>query len=499
MSVKSSFKTIFSGTKSAQSADRPRWRKKTLSFEEALDQLKRLTGSSTECVAFRTLGRCRKQIKLIDSHHGFIARLNDRHITEEKTAVGLIALMLCPEHWAETAFNYSLYLDWLNARVLKPDNQYYEDIVVEYESVIAVEDMETSLQEDTSVAADVELVESHSVSSLDTKQRPFTPDSERSYNSSIVNSTRSADIPITVEPESTTEADQATPWTQSTSEEISTTDNDIVSEPSDDDQRSDCSSPADDSWTPANIDLDGTRAVTSLQSYASLEFGVAKLEIMHRENLQCIAMTTDGWRCSELIPGRSVEQARDTLTSTMMPDTNQLEDIARGVLCSGHAIRLPEIYADSWSVFIRQRLPTEEAISRFQFTSEDQEVQWAPGGVKAESDTRRSGGVQTDFGNSQKAQSDFPVGGFQTAFGNKHSAKFDFSFGAVRTDFGSYQKAKCDSSFGGVRTGFSSNHTANSDFPFGGVQTDFGSNQKAQSDFSFGIVRTDFDSNQKER
>ena len=223
MSVKSSFKTIFSSTKNAQSADKPRWRKKTLSFEEALDQLKRSTGSSTECVAFRTLGRCRKQIKLIDLHHVFIARLNVRNITEEKTAVGLIALMLCPEHWAGTAFHYSLYLEWLNLHGPKPNKQYYESIVVDYESARAIEDRTASLPEDTSVAADAEAVETPSVPYLKPTQRAITPNNERSNSPSIVNSTGSADIPIIVEPDSTIEADKVTPWTQSRSADISTT------------------------------------------------------------------------------------------------------------------------------------------------------------------------------------------------------------------------------------------------------------------------------------
>jgi hypothetical protein len=408
MLAKSSFKTIFSSTKNTQSADKPRWRKRTLSFEEALDRLKRSTGSSTECVAFRTLGRCHRQIKLIDSHHVFIARLNHRNITEEKTAVGLIALMLCPEHWAGTAFHYSLYLEWLNSHGPKPNKQYYENIVVDYESARAIDDRTTSIPEDTSVAADAGVVETPSVSSLETTQRAITPNNEISNNPFIINSTGITDIPILVELESTTEADKVTPWTQSTSADISTTDNDIVSEPSDKDQDSDSRSPADDSSTPvANIDPEGTRAVTSLQHYASMEFGVAKLEIMHRENLHCIAMTTDGWRCSELISEPFVEHARDILTSTTIFDKNQLEDIARVVLCSGHGTYLPGMYADAWSVFTMQRLPPKEALSRFQFTFNDPELQEALERARSASDLRS---LQPGVGSNQKDKIDFSFG-----------------------------------------------------------------------------------------
>jgi hypothetical protein len=184
MSAKSSLETYFSSTKNAQSTDIPWWRKKTLSFEEALVQLKRSTGSSTECVAYRTLGRCRKQIKLIDSHHAFIARLNDGNITEEKTAVSLIDLMLCPEHWAQTVFHFSLYLNWLNSHGPKPNKKYYENIVVDYEAARAIEDRTTCLPEDTSVVEDAEVVDTPSVSSLETAEWATTPSNERSNNPS---------------------------------------------------------------------------------------------------------------------------------------------------------------------------------------------------------------------------------------------------------------------------------------------------------------------------
>jgi hypothetical protein len=408
MLVKSSFKTYFSNTKNAPSTDISRWGKKTLSFEEALDQLKGSTGSSTECVAFRTLGRCRKQIKLIDPHHVFIARLNDGNITEEKTVVCLIDLMLCPEHWAQTVFHYSLYLNWLNSHGLKPDTQYYENIVVDYEAARAIEDRTTCLTEDTSVEADAEVVDTPSVSSLQKAERATTPSNERSNNPSIVNSTGSVDIPIIVELESKTETDQVAPWTQPASANISTTDNDTVPERSDNDHSSDSRAPADDSRMPVgNTDSEDTGAVPNLQSYASLGFGVAKLEIMHRENLRCIAMLTDGWRCSELIPGRSVEKAQDILTSTTTFDKDQLENIARAVLCSGHGICLPGMYADTWSVFTMQRLPAEEALLRFQFTFEDSQLQETLERARSASELHKPASLPPSFGSNQIEKFDF--------------------------------------------------------------------------------------------
>ena len=75
----------------------------------------------------------------------------------------------------------------------------------------------------------------------------------------------------------------------------------------------------------------------SLNAYASLEFGVAKLEVINQETLKCIAMTSNGWRCQELIGKDSLLQARTQLRSS---DDSQegLERLAKLVLCLGHAL-----------------------------------------------------------------------------------------------------------------------------------------------------------------
>ena len=90
-----------------------------------------------------------------------------------------------------------------------------------------------------------------------------------------------------------------------------------------------------------------------------------------------------------------------------MFDKDQLEDIARVVLCSGHAICLPGMYANTWSVFTMQRLPTKEALSRFQFASKDPELQEALERARSAPDLRKTAGLQPGFGSNQKEKFDF--------------------------------------------------------------------------------------------
>ena len=49
------------------------------------------------------------------------------------------------------------------------------------------------------------------------------------------------------------------------------------------------------------LDLPETSVLVGMESYASIEFGVANLEIMYQERLKCIAMTSKGWRCPMFI------------------------------------------------------------------------------------------------------------------------------------------------------------------------------------------------------
>lgn len=114
-------------------------------------------------------------------------------------------------------------------------------------------------------------------------------------------------------------------------------------------------------------DLPKTSILNGIDSYASLELGVAKIEIMHQENLKCIAMTSDGWRCQEVIDEEQLLEAREHLSSSIHSERGFDFYILSGlVLCPDHALgELPQVYADKWSAFAAQRLSKEEAMSRF--------------------------------------------------------------------------------------------------------------------------------------
>jgi hypothetical protein len=104
-----------------------------------------------------------------------------------------------------------------------------------------------------------------------------------------------------------------------------------------------------------------------MESYASIELGVAKIEIMYQEDLKCIAMTSNGWRCQEIIFEEPLLQARELLSSSVKSEGElDTEILPRLVLCPGHARgELPRIYSERWAAFAEQRLPKEEAMSKF--------------------------------------------------------------------------------------------------------------------------------------
>jgi hypothetical protein len=117
----------------------------------------------------------------------------------------------------------------------------------------------------------------------------------------------------------------------------------------------------------AASNLPETSVLVGMESYASIEFGVAKLEIMYQENLKCIAMTSSGWRCSTIIQEEQVLKARELLKSSVTTEGDlDMELLSRLVLCPGHALGdLPRIYSERWAAFAEQRLPKEEAMSKF--------------------------------------------------------------------------------------------------------------------------------------
>jgi hypothetical protein len=105
----------------------------------------------------------------------------------------------------------------------------------------------------------------------------------------------------------------------------------------------------------------------NLAAFASIEFGVAKLEIIYQDKLRCIAMTSDGWRCPEVIHQEQLRETREILSSSVMVGAEvDIAQVPSLVLCPGHARGdLPKIYAEKWTSFAEQRLPKEEAMRKF--------------------------------------------------------------------------------------------------------------------------------------
>jgi len=100
-------------------------------------------------------------------------------------------------------------------------------------------------------------------------------------------------------------------------------------------------------------DLPATPTLVGMESYASIELGVANLEIMYQESLACIAMTSNGWRCPAVIHEEQLLKARDLLGSLVISgaETN-MKSLVELVLCPGHALGdLPRIYSEKWGAF----------------------------------------------------------------------------------------------------------------------------------------------------
>jgi hypothetical protein len=125
--------------------------------------------------------------------------------------------------------------------------------------------------------------------------------------------------------------------------------------------------PSDSETDHASINLPENSVLMGMESYASIELGVAKIEIMYQKNLKCIAMTSNGWRCQEIVHEEQLLKARELLRSSVMSegelDTKLLPQL---VLCPGHVLgELPRIYSERWAAFAEQRLNKEEAMSKF--------------------------------------------------------------------------------------------------------------------------------------
>jgi uncharacterized protein YfaS (alpha-2-macroglobulin family) len=95
------------------------------------------------CAALHSFSKCRKEITLFDSD--FLANLDQLNMANVQTPMKLMPLMLCSSHWEKTVYHNALFLDWLSTYGSKQATQHYENIVVDYQSAIAIDDEENSV------------------------------------------------------------------------------------------------------------------------------------------------------------------------------------------------------------------------------------------------------------------------------------------------------------------------------------------------------------------
>ncbi|KAH8598784.1 hypothetical protein B0O99DRAFT_614165 [Bisporella sp. PMI_857] len=313
--LKNSFMSALSSSYDAQ---KPRARRRVVSFNEALNNLKATQTGIVTCSAFHSLGKCRKEIVLEDLD--FIASLDEIDLADVQTPIKLMPLMLCSTHWEKTVYYNALFLNWLSIYGSKHDSQHYENMVIDYQSAVTIDNNE------------------HSISEISAFSKPIAHGEGR----------------LALEPASPAKG-QTNIYDLKTMDQSQDYTNQIERIPLEH------SSDYGGKHSPEVLML------VNMESYASIEFGVAKLEIMYQENLKCIAMTSDGWRCQEIIHNARLQKAREMLSSSVNLEAELRSDILPPlVLCPGHALgQLPEIYSEKWAAFAEQRLTKEEAMSGF--------------------------------------------------------------------------------------------------------------------------------------
>lgn len=111
---------------------KPRMKRETLTFNEALENLKRAKGDSSRCAASPTVGQCSKTIPLDRSRLSTL--VTERGPNSIESIVGLMNLMLCPTHWPMSDFYGGLVFDAIKTLGVKLDPHFYESMVVDLES-----------------------------------------------------------------------------------------------------------------------------------------------------------------------------------------------------------------------------------------------------------------------------------------------------------------------------------------------------------------------------
>ncbi|KAL2073076.1 hypothetical protein VTL71DRAFT_10400 [Oculimacula yallundae] len=318
MSSFSAFKTGFKAAlKVPKDTRKPRSRRQVLTFNEALEDLKTSQTGFVICAAFRSFGRCRKEIPLLDSK--FLANLDHMDFSDVQAPIKLMPLMLCSTHWGKTIYHNALFLDWLSVYGSKQDYPQFENIVVDYQSAIMIHTRESS-SPDMAISP-------RSIS--EGQERPIsTPNTINRDQNYLETVDKVGQVQMNSDHEARSlpeiELDYAAP------------------------------------------NLPEISVLVGMESYASIELGVASLEILYQETLRCVAMTSDGWRCPTLIPREEQLRAQELLSSHATAGKEIDIELSRLVLCPGHAVgELPRLYAEKWAEFSKQRLSKTEAMSKF--------------------------------------------------------------------------------------------------------------------------------------
>ncbi|RDW91028.1 hypothetical protein BP5796_02193 [Coleophoma crateriformis] len=294
-------------------ASKPRLCRNVQSFQDKIDELRNLKTDSIRCGAIPSHGQCRKETPIRDSE--VLRNLDQLDISDSETRLKLIMLMLCDTHWAKAIYTLALFLDSESLCNLKLNTERVEDTITDYESSIAIDGKHL------------------------TSKSLHPPGNNKGRGTVYVAATNKHDVQDGIQTIKREEVHTSSSTSKST-EAFYKNAEESISEPP---------------------------VVAGMGSFASLELGVAKLEILNRESLNCIAMTTNGWRCKNIIDPDQLLKARELLRSSVSTgssvDFNILSSL---VLCSNHQrTTLPEKYSEKWATFSAQRLSKDEAISRF--------------------------------------------------------------------------------------------------------------------------------------
>lgn len=135
--------SVVSALRNSHETNKPRLKRRAIPFNDAFKDLRASKTGFATCAAFHSFGRCRKEIALGDS--SFLANLDQLNMADVQTPIKLMPLILCSNHWEKTIYYNALFLDWLSVHGSQHNKQYFENIVIDYQSAIAIENEEHSI------------------------------------------------------------------------------------------------------------------------------------------------------------------------------------------------------------------------------------------------------------------------------------------------------------------------------------------------------------------